>query len=263
MLPNFKVVISSPFSWINPIISVIGIIIGILIIWWQIKKNHQQSLNLELYKQLIERISSAYTKIIRANTTIQALPFDISCYWDKQRDIKLNPEPIKTRSNTLILLNSEAMQETIKLFSVLECYEIAIPSFRIFKDMIHIQSELLGKKFNALFVEAIKFLPIDISEEQSKKLGLSTPIIPLRPDGEQSYYLKRLARDYCEVSTELIAYIYDLSITAQNQILGDLFGRTLPPRKPKSEGHFVITTEPSKIKDLEEHIERLKESLNN
>jgi|AntAceMinimDraft_9_1070365.scaffolds.fasta_scaffold100666_2 hypothetical protein len=252
-------------SWINPVIDLIAIAIGVWLVLMQIKRNHksnfelqtkqhQEELKLKLYDQLVHQIALAHHKIVQIHSEVSTLPFNINFFWKKKIEFNINPEPVKSRSIILIESNSIATNQVIELIAVLERYEIALPRFRTFIKVLAKQLEMIQKSFREFLDEATHFMPWDVEEEKAKKMGIPTTIIPNRPTEEQSKLLQKLATDCCDCYMQLTAFIYDLTIEAQNHILGELFNHKLPPREPKDENNLVVTFDSSNTKKIEEFL---------
>jgi hypothetical protein len=59
--------------------------------------------------------------------------------------------------------------------------------------------------------------------------------------------LQDLADAYLAATGDLQGYIIDLQIEAQNELLGDLFERQLPPRAPGDEAVKVLARDPEPL----------------
>ncbi len=264
--------ISNPSAWLDPCISIIGvliqliaIIIGIVIIFVQIKRNHQNSielqknnfqeeLRLKIFNKIVEKIEAATIGVISSSTKVQGIPNTIDFFWKRQNEYNLkNIEPFKERAETLSKLHYEAKDLVFNLTSIIESHEIAFPSFRIFMDMIHYQIRVCDGAFDKFFREVLLYLPVDVPEKKQNKLGIEV-INPYQPTPEKLTNLKRLANKYLNECIALQSYIIDLSIESQNSLLYNIFEYRVPIRKPKDPRLLVITTDPKKIKELRKYL---------
>ena len=128
--------------------------------------------------------------------------------------------------------------------------------------MLYLQVELCGKKFMEFLPVALKLLPYDVPQEKAQKLRLPTTVVPPAPKKHEFEHFKSLAIAYSDICLQLTAYIQDLSIEAQNQILGSLFRRRVSHREPEDPNAIVITSEPSNIRKMEKYIREFRESKN-
>ncbi len=250
---------TTPPWWLGYLINVASIIIGALIVIWQMGRQHRNSLalqkrtmrdqmHLEIYKEIAEKIQVSIHALSNTMSNIVHLPLKFSVQRMIQTTLQLEQKPIEDRAQSIIDLHFNASKSIISLMATMETYEIAIPNFTMFRHYFSEQLQLFDKMFLDFHEEVIQFLPIDVSEDQAQKLGTKV-IVRKSPDDEQINKLKTLANKYQEVCINLQAYITDLGTDAQNNLLGSLFDHKLPPRKPGDPSKIVLTTDKDIIKE--------------
>ncbi|MGH7799827.1 MAG: hypothetical protein ACREOW_04245 [Thermodesulfobacteriota bacterium] len=250
---------TTPHWWLGYLINVASIIIGALIVIWQMGRQHRNSLalqkrtmrdqmHLEIYKEIAEKIQVSSYALSNTMSNIVHLPLKFSMQRMIQTTLQLEQKPIEDRAQSIIDLHFNASKSIISLMATMETYEIAIPNFTTFRYYFGEQMQLFNKVFQDFHQEVIQFHPIEVSEDQAQKLGTKV-IIRKSPDEEEINKLKTLANKYQEVCIQYQAYITDLRIEAQNNLLGSLFDHKLPPRKPEDPSIIVLTTDKDIIKE--------------
>lgn len=250
--------------WLEYVITIAGIIIGAIIVVWQMGRQHRNALllqqenardalRLRIFNDIEQHIKSVTDTIISVGSYALNIPCNLKAY-KEQRKLGLNPAPIKERTLTFNNLRS-AMDKTIsRLFSIFESYEIVNPNFKIFQTALNTATYDANQAFQPLYETLLKFLPIDLPKHKTQVTDLEV-IIPAIPDNEQLQHIKDLANKYFKAVFTIENYIYDLKVEIQNIFLGSLFKYKVPPRKPIDPNCKVITTEPDRIKELEKYFE--------
>lgn len=245
------------------IVHFVGIVIGVLIIVWQIGRQHRNSLNLqkenmkhqlrlEIYRDLAHKISKANNSLSTTLSKVISLPSSLSLKQYTKSILHFEPMPIEDRAETISQLHSSAVADIISLATAIEEYEIAIPNFTSFKRAFCGEKlEIFQKAFSTFHEEVLPFLPIDVPEDKVAELRKKV-IIPPYPNKEAIEKLKELADKYLEKVADFHGYLTDLSIEAQNHLLGSLFNRKLPPRQPTDPSVIVLTTDKEKKTKQEE-----------
>lgn len=250
--------------WLEYVITIAGIIIGALIVVWQMGRQHRSALKLQqenardalrlrIFNDIEQHIKSVTDAVVSVGGYALNIPCNLKAY-KEQRKLGLNPAPIKERTLSFINLHS-AMDKTItRLFSTFESYEIVNPNFKIFQTALNTAIDDARQAFLPLYEKLLKFLPMDLPKHKTQITDLEV-IIPAIPDDEQLHHIKDLVNKYFKAVFKIEAYIYDLKVEMQNIFLGSLFKYRVPPRKPTDPSYKVITTEPDRIKELEKYFE--------
>ena len=268
---------SIPPDWFDPtIISIVGVIIqlaaivvGVWIIFLQVKRNHQSSLylqkrnfqeelHLKIFNKISEKIESASNAINSSISDVHGLPGSIKLFWDIRIKENINIKPYMKRSNEIITSHRSTQNSVFKLVSIIESHEIAFPSFRIFIDMICYQNKVCADEFNKFFDEVLPYLPIDVKVKNQKILGTDV-IKPRKPTTKILKKIRCLADVYMRECLTLQSYIYDLNIEGQNFLLGNLFDNRIPVRKPQDPKLMVITTDQKNVQELEKYLKKKSE----
>lgn len=237
--------------WIGQIITIVGIIIGALIVIWKLRENFREQLRLNIFNEINSKIEAANTAYIKANTFASFVPIKLSLY-KNQIEMGFNPVPIKDRVLNFHELHFNAKDTFSALLGIFEKYEIVNPNLVIFKTAFSAANYDVDKAFEALSSEFAKYLPMDVAESEIQRIGTNI-IVPTLPNDDQLSQLKALERAYSDKMTDILSYLYDLKIEAQNLFLGKLFKNRVPSRQPLDPECIVITTDQNKIKELERY----------
>lgn len=257
--------------WIQTILTIASILIGALLVIWQIgrqfrdsmqlnRQNRKNELYLEIYKDFETSIDMAIKSISNSMSTVIVLPNKfitqnlildfMKKHHDKVRSIytrlSLNVDvpltrlhPIEERATQILDLNNQAQMNVIKLIRKLESYEIAFMDFSKIKQGITQQLEKYRELHSKFYYQIVPYLPMDVPETQKEKLGESV-ITPQSPSEDQIKILQEISNEYMEESMELTAYICDLQVALQNRLLGDLFDNKVQVREPNDPRFNVL-----------------------
>jgi hypothetical protein len=116
-------------------------------------------------------------------------------------------------------LHFKAKDAFSALLGVFEKYEIVNPNLVIFKTAFNAANYDVDEAFNVLSPEFAKYLPMDVATSEVQRIGTNI-IVPTLPNDEQLIQLQALVSKYSKTTTEMLSYLYDLNIEAQNLFLG-------------------------------------------
>lgn len=235
------------------IVHFVGIVVAAWLIIWRIGCEHRNSLNLqkenmkdrlrlEIYRDLTQKISKANNALGAALSKITSLPINLETKQYLKSVLRFEPIPVEDRAETVSQLHFSAVEFIISLVTAMEEYEIAIPTFTSFSRTFCNQLEKFTNSFSLFYEEVLPFLPIDVPQDKIAELNTKV-ITPDYPDKEKLEELRRLANKYLGEVATFHGYLRDLSIEAQNHLLGSLFNRKLPPRKPTDPSIIVLSTD--------------------
>jgi hypothetical protein len=226
----------------EPLLTIIGhvltlasIVAGVLIVTWQIAKQHRNSLRLqeehlknELRVKLYERLADAVEEASSAMSASLSAARRAMMPFELPRPIAGAPD----RDAAPALSNSRdrVTAAITKLQVVMERYEIVFPGF---VDM----RTALGEEFKAFLTVhwdlcscITIFLPMRADDPESQ--AAVDRLFPRPAADADIIRLKDLHSRFQDVCYNMEAYTADVRIEGQNVLLGRLFARTLPPRKP-------------------------------
>ena len=83
-------------------------------------------------------------------------------------------------------------------------------------------------------------LPMDPPEESAPE---APQIVHPLPSDEVIAQLQALVENYWQTMSQINAYVYDLKVEAQNNLLSDLFAHRVSPRVPLDPRYKVISTQ--------------------
>lgn len=141
----------------------------------------------------------------------------------------------------LIEANAAAGKGLNNVLFLLEQYEMAFSRFAPFRREISDSHGRLMSTFNDLWTKLAKHVPL-VNSATGQVVG------PLAKADEASLTeLERLRKVFSSVCDDLMSYFIDLQIEAQNELLGGLFERQLPPRSPADPNVKVLTRAPEPL----------------
>lgn len=248
---------------LDSILTIVGIVIGAILLVWQMgrqhknnlklqKENFRDKLKLEIYQKLGEKISRASDKSSKIGTMARTTVISLDSYLFMLSS-GAQPKPVPERVQNFHDCYRLLTDSILSLIYMIEDYEIANKSFRIFNMAIQSCSHDLDKAYMALHVALLKLLPIDVAENQQEKVGTDV-IIPKGQTKEAISNLKELSDSFNEKTMDLGCYLYDLQVEAQNTLLGGLFEQRRAARKPTDPRYVVISAkDPLSLDKLEKH----------
>jgi hypothetical protein len=238
------------YWWLEPILTLVGIISGSLIVIWQIARQHRYSLllqknnmkdqlRLEVYKEFAERMEKAVKDVSLSMARVDSLPNSLKFQQEIYSILQIQLKTTSERSTTLYELYNTANVSIISLIALMEKYEIAMPNFKQFITAFIDHNHVFREAFNTYYQEIRKFLPIDVPEDEVEKVGQKV-LVPRQLDEGRLAKLESLAERYQKACVDFQAYFIDLRIALQNHLLGSLFDHRLPARKPNKPGKTVL-----------------------
>lgn len=245
--------------WVTPLLTTAGLLLVVAGMWWQHRsnllrqaENLRNEFRLRVYRRLADAIETASERVSKAS----AWPGSAITHLMMSQTVEglgIPPGLTDKRIADFLALDAGVHEAVIEVISVLEQEEIAIPGFRIFVMGLSVQMDLHRKAFSEFWPELQPFIPVDVPEGKRASLGGAEAILPKRPGDEDITRLDSLAEVYSGECTTALAYLRDLSIEAQNRLLGPLFGRQIRHRAPRDPEHKVIRTDPKSVRELEKH----------
>jgi hypothetical protein len=238
---------------------------GVLIIVWQMGKQHRNSLELQkenfreelrlnIYKELGDKLEDTSSAFQKVGMYVFMLPMSIKSF-KRKVDQGLKPSPMKERAEEFSQLHFKAKNSMVELFRMFEKYQIVNPNFSIFQLALTAASYDVDQTLSKLHLELLKYLPTDVDPDRVREVGTKV-IVPSMPNDDQLKTLEELINAYWDATSNVLSYLIDLRIDAQNILLGKLFENKVSPRRPLDPKRIVISTEPDKIKELESYFEK-------
>ena len=117
----------------------------------------------------------------------------------------------------------------------LEQYEIAFARFGSIRRGLAQGHQMFLEAFSRLSSKLALYLP-----NTHPDTGAALPSIATLKK-EDLPGLEQLQKAYADICGDMVCYILDLQIEAQNELLGSLFDHELPPRHPKDTNVKVLT----------------------
>ncbi len=247
------------------IIEIVGIVLGVLIILWQVRRNHRSSLELQrrnfreeirhqLFRELMEKVQRAQVAVATAEIRVMTLPGRLKLQWEQTKQFGSKTSMIEDRSLKLSDLNADMITSVNELTFLVERHEIVDPVFRLFSRMFVHQGDVCGVAFHNFFYAVTPFLPSDIPRDEAERRGIDYTLPGIEPKDEDLARIDELSGQYFDACMDLASYLFDLTIEAQNQLIGPIFDRKLNPRKPMDKDKLVISSDSEAVKKLESYL---------
>lgn len=247
-------------SSIKEIDTLIAIIVGALMIIWQMNRqhkdnyilqlsNHKEELKLKVYKEISEYVSSAMQRYTENQSIINSVMLQYNSCVICQ-DANSNPYPkIYTKYTELRGAHSGMSRSLIQLMCKLEEYEIVDKNMKIFRIALASAVELIQEASFEFQRHIFPYLPCDVSKEKQEQLGVNIKNVE-SPTQEDLEAIEQSFNYYTEANLEGYCFVSDLSREAQNVLLGNLFNNQVPPREPSDSNYVVVTTKPEEMERL-------------
>lgn len=248
-------------DYINAGLTVVGFIVGFGIICFQLNKQHQNSIRLhkqqfkaKIQQEIFDDISDGIYQSTNAYVNISSKLLSVAQKIDTNLFLRkegINPKPISDRIHDFIDLHHSFGKSIVELIFILEKYVITDRIFELFSMALQSSSYDLEKYYQNVNDSLMKFLPVDVSENEQLKLGVSF-IEPKQKSDNELKELKEAISNYNENLINIICYIYDLKIEAQNILLSEIFGNSVSPRKSNDREYVVVSKSTTRsLDDLE------------
>ena len=214
------------------LIAALGLVLSVLIAYLQIQKNQRAGLQLqeahlrnELKLKLYEKVSQVLADAGDCLSKASTQYYSVISMLDARvrKGFAVSPSQLGSQ----LADQGDAAQRALnRALNVLEQYEILFLRFGAFRRQISKDHSRFLEAHSALWSKVLIYLPF-ISPETGKPLG---PVV--FPSEADLVQIEELHRRFIEVCNDLSGYMIDLQIETQNELLGDLFSRQLPPRHP-------------------------------
>lgn len=254
-------------EYVKVIIDIVGIIVGVVIIVYQLGRQHRSAIKLqqenfrqeqrvELFDQIAKKVEAAQTAIAELSAMGHGIPNEFDLYkivldaHAAQPQHVPYPRPIRTTGNDLVKLYSKVAQAVCAVVNTIESREILNPDFSIFRLVIVHQSQQCSAAYMAFQNKIIPYLSIPTPERLR-----SSPMAPSTQDYSE---MKNLGQNFFDEYFILLMYLSDLIVETQNCLLGQLFENHLPMREPLDPKYLVISTDIGVMKKIEERLEFAK-----
>jgi len=235
----------------------VAVIVTVILAAWQINKQFRNSLNLQrtnkldelhlqIYRDISEKIAACENSLASIGTSIRILPytFESKIYEDKiaqSAGLAEASYSIKERAPVLMDNFYNAKSKVSAVISVMEQYEIAFCNFVTMKDQIFDILRKIDAAFSDFYSLVWRHLPMEVKDDDVAKFGFKIFNPPL-PDDETLKQMYALAETCHELTMILAAYLHDLRIETQNELISPIFGgKKAAQRVPGDAKHQVLT----------------------
>ena len=247
--------------WLGDLLNIFGIIIGILIVVYQLgkqrrneltvqKENHREQFRIQIYQEFSKLLGIAVEKNSHSKMYAFNLPMHVHNYRDQNKK-GFSPAPLRERVMEFNKRHFDSLRSDNDLISLIERYQIVDPKLDIFLTAISVAHYDMTETFNALFPFLFEILPHEIPLPN----GSYHLVNVISPSDEQVSELEKFIDAYVAASDETGCYLYDLNVELQNTLLIGLFPNKAPRRVPLDPKFKVISTEPNEMENLRKYFE--------
>jgi len=247
--------------WVGDLITLLGILVGVIIVIYQLgrqhrsqlklqRENYREQLRLKIYQQFSKLLDMAVHKNIDSSLYAFHIPGNVQIYRGQLKD-GFSPSPLRDRASELSKLHNETLKTITALIFMIERYQIVDLRINIFRTAIGVAHHDMMETFRPLFSFLLRILPDDIPRPDGSYVLVNV----ISPSDEQVNELKMLVDAYKAASDDMGCYLYDLNVELQNALLSNLFPQKVPRRKPLDPRFKVISTEPNEIERLQKYFE--------
>lgn len=247
--------------WLGDLITIIGIIVGVCVIVWQLGRQHKsalrlqcenykEQLRLDVYQEFSKVLEEANEKTSDVGMYLWLIPSQLYLFID-QINSGFRPATVRSRAIECCNKYEEESISIINLLRLFEKYEIISPELDIFKLAVNVAIYDMRETFNPLHSILLQILPRDIVDNSGNP-QLDNVITPTQ---EQMSELDMLADAFKEACDNLIGYLHDLNTELQGIFLGRLFDNKIKKREPIDPSIKVITTEEKEVSILKKYFE--------
>ena len=248
--------------WLGDLITIFGIIIGVLIVVYQLgrqhrnelklqKENHREQFRIQIYQEFSRLLGIATEKNTHSKMYAFNIPMNVHTYRG-QISRGFNPSPLTDRAMELSRRHFDSLEATADLMILIERYQIVEPRLDIFITALSVAHHDVMQTFSPLF----PFLLILLPSELPLPNGAYKIVNVINPSDEQVSELEMLVNAYTAASDGMGSYLYDLNVELQNTLLVNLFPNKAPRRVPLDPKFRVISTEPNEMERLRKYFDQ-------
>jgi hypothetical protein len=247
--------------WVGDLITLLGILIGVLIVIYQLgrqhknelklqRENYREQLRLNIYQNLSRVMDAAVRKQIDSNLYASMILAHVQTYCEMIKK-GFSHSPLKDRAAELSQLHNELLKAAVEVVFLIERNQIVDPRLNIFRIAISAAQYDMTETFRPLFSFLLEILP----DETPGPDGSNIIVNVVTPSDHQVNELEKLVKAYTAANFDMGCYLCDLSVELQNALLSDLFPYKVPRRKPLDPKFKVISTEQDEIEKLQKYFE--------
>lgn len=249
------------------LVKLVGIVIGVLLVVWQVGHQHRSSLLLQKeslrdeqrvrhFDNLVQLIRDAEEALMRVGQWGTFTTNRLRMFVQQSAIPGFQPTPVAARSLEFLDFQAASNRAIVALIVAIEHREVTSPTFLVFRYAITHQAERARDAFTRFNTAALPFLPVDPPNDL-----VATGVAPrtLRyPNTTDLDTLEGLARNLFTEHLTLGNFLNDLSREAQKRLLGPLFGEHVPDRRPLDPDILVIGSSREQVLQIEERLELAK-----
>ncbi|MGO1072129.1 hypothetical protein [Lysobacter sp. CA199] len=229
------------------LLTVAGIVVGAQMILHQVNRGHEASLAVQREGKRNELQLIIYESLSSHATAVNEAILDVNSYlrrggWSIDTHLRSRGRAgplteISQSAEVLVDLHGDAGKAISALIREVEKWEISIPRLDVFRFALISASHDTREDFNSLVPIAVRLLPRHDIGDNVKQIFYPA----INEELFQQYEQHRLSFE--EHANDLVSYVMDLRVEAQNQLVSGLFeGRRAPHRQPEDPSKIVVTT---------------------
>jgi len=228
-----------------------------VLIWQSIKQRGAQTklqrdnIKYDFKTKLHERIEDKIEKLSDFSVEAAGMRWNLGMGFAAQKaamDQGVQPPALLLEWGVFMERHNALTTSAIEVIKVIEKYEIMEPAIKIFQIALNVALFDLRAAHTSLVDILLKVLPL--RSPDGLTLIQQPPLTPL-----QAEQVNKMMDKYGEAADEFGNIVYDMRVEIQNLLLGELFERKVPKRKPMDPTIKVISTEPKVVAELEKFYE--------
>jgi len=207
----------------------------------QQRAQSRQQLHKEIHKDIAERLHKVGESVGNLNITAMTLVMSLRLRRDfLDRFGRPYVTGVDYPPERLIREHNEATGDLISILNVLEDYEIALTGLDDMRRRFAQKVADVSPRWGDFYHKVLPFLAINVSAADSKIYlvpeGLHTPVPPMAAQIDE---IQKEATELQEVLYDLMGFVFDVRVAAQNHLLAELFpgsiARERQPEDPRIE----------------------------
>ncbi|MCE9584697.1 MAG: hypothetical protein K8T20_19570 [Planctomycetes bacterium] len=234
-------------DWLPNVLTSLTIIVTVALAVYAASQAHKSALVLQgeekknelradLFKQLVEKLVAAGAALSKAHSAVTTTGDIFSMHLK-------NPDIYPRQGwQDFYAAQAEAASSFSEVISAVEAHEIVFPRTKTLIPKLVQKSKDQGLAFSLFLSAALPHLVRKAPDQTGQRPD--PPVNP--PDEKQVAKIKERAGEYGSLTMDLACYVKDLSVEAQNLLLGPIFGGRVEPRKPDDPKYEVLSTQNAK-----------------
>jgi hypothetical protein len=224
--------------WVDPLATVLGIIVGAYMILVQQRRASSAELKLKVFEEIQRGLSAASSAVTSAGIWAFSAPGNVERFFQLLH-AQQNPALPRSRTLEFFDLHAKASEATTDLISSLESYGIVSEHFELYRRALACAINDVRDAHTRLVPLLFRVLPFDPPPGMPGNVQM-----PNSSETDQRAF-RAACENYWQMQSTVSNYIHDIKGESQNVLLGGIFKRRVPPRDPPDKTLWVLRTDDS------------------